>query len=80
MKQIITHATAITFFATLPAFAGHVADTNGDEVITFSELQAVLPDLTEEVFIQADTDNNGLLSEQEMLNAVDTGIIPPFES
>jgi len=51
-------------------------DTNGDGVMTIDEVQAVFPDVTAEAFAEADTDDDGSLTDEEMVSAQDQGLIP----
>ena len=46
-----------------PRFAE--ADTDGDGAISFSELQAVRPEVTEERFARMDRNGDGLITEEE---------------
>lgn len=68
---------ALTTFLTLPltAFAQGSADADGDGIVTLAELQAVYPDFSVEDFALADTDDDEMLSEDEMAVAVESGII-----
>jgi Ca2+-binding EF-hand superfamily protein len=67
MKRTIIALAALTFagsaFAQDTSFATADADQSGD--LTFTEVTAVLPNVTEEAFTAADTDGNGTLSEAE---------------
>lgn len=51
-------------------------DSNDDGVLTLSELQAALPDVTEDDFTAADVNADGGLSEEEMAAAQAAGILP----
>ncbi len=42
-----------------------VVDVDGDGQVTMEELQATMPDLTDEKFKEADEDESGSLSEDE---------------
>ena len=48
-------------------------DTNGDGLASLTELQALYPELTEEVFLEMDTDGDGLINDEEMAIAVGLG-------
>jgi Ca2+-binding EF-hand superfamily protein len=47
----------------------HIADADGNHEVTFEELKAVLPELTEEGFNRLDANNDNVLSEADL---------PPF--
>jgi Ca2+-binding EF-hand superfamily protein len=51
-------------------------DTNGDGVMTIDEVQAVFPDVTAEAFAEIDADNDGALSDEEMVSGQEQGLIP----
>ncbi|MCC4244057.1 hypothetical protein [Stappia indica] len=67
MKKTLIALAALTFAGTAYAqdtsFATADADQSGD--LTFTEVTAVMPNVTEEAFTAADTDGNGTLSEAE---------------
>lgn len=51
-------------------------DANGDGLVTYDELLAVMPDLNEEEFAVLDIDANGALDADEVAAAIEEGIIP----
>ncbi|HKK83928.1 MAG TPA: EF-hand domain-containing protein [Roseovarius sp.] len=51
-------------------------DTNGDGVMTIDEVQAVFPEVTAEAFAEADADDDGALTDEEMVSAQELGLIP----
>lgn len=55
-------------------------DTNGDGMMSFPEMQAGFPDMTEDMFTLVDTSGDGLLDPQEISDAVAAGLIVPSES
>lgn len=66
MRKILA-AAAIVAFAS-PAFAQldfDAVDVNADGVVTWEELQAAVPDATEEQFQAADLDGSGDLDREE---------------
>ncbi len=73
MKTITLIAAALT---AAPALAMTELDANGDGVLTINELQAVYPEMTEDQFLQADGDADGLITEEELATARETGLIP----
>ncbi len=60
------------------AFAQDAAiDVNGDGMYSFPELQAALPEMTEDEFVAVDTTGDGLLDADEIAVAEQAGILPP---
>lgn len=70
--------------ATFVAFSAHalsaVIDTDGDGKASFVELQSVFPELTEELFLEIDTNADGFVDDEEMMIAVETEMIPDIET
>lgn len=63
------------------AAAGLVAeqaplDADSDGLVTLAELQAALPEISEEVFVAADMDSSGALDEEEIARAIEMGLLP----
>lgn len=54
-------------------FATVDADVSGD--VTLEEIQAVAPDFTEDLYIQADLDASGSLDEAEYSTLVESGAL-----
>lgn len=51
-------------------------DANGDGVMTIDEVQAIFPDVTVEAFAEADVNNDGALTDEEMISGQEQGLIP----
>lgn len=51
-------------------------DADGDGLVTFEELVAAHPEVTEETFAAADTNVDGTLDEEELAAAREAGLIP----
>lgn len=70
--------------ATSVAFAAHAMsaqiDTDGDGKASFDELQKVFPEITEDVFLEIDTNADGLVDDEEMAIAVESEMIPDIET
>lgn len=71
MKSFATAITAALLLAATPALAQAPlnfadVDTDGSGELSFAELQAVWPDLTQDEFTAADLDANGSLSVDEL--------------
>ena len=55
------------------------ADTDGDGVVSFTEMLAVYPTLTEDGFSAVDTNGDGVVDDAEMTAAEQSGLIPATE-
>ena len=80
MTHIIKRLSAILAMGVLaaPALAQDAAiDVNGDGMYSFPELQAVMPEMTEEDFVALDSTGDGLLDGEEITVATDAGLLPP---
>ncbi len=51
-------------------------DINGDGMYSYPEVQAVMPEMTEEDFTVLDTSGDGLLDADEIAVAVEAGLLP----
>ena len=51
-------------------------DTNADGLLSLEEMQAALPDMTEELFILIDRTEDGLIDEVELAEAQDAALLP----
>ena len=60
-----------------PAFALTVSDidTDGDSLISFTEMAVMYPDLTEEDFGGVDTSGDSFVDETELAAALESGMI-----
>jgi len=68
---------ALTGFAAMAADSTFVAvDTNGDGALTMEEVSIAMPQATNEAFAAADIDQNGTLSEDEFVAALNDGVLP----
>jgi len=64
------------FFLTTAAFAQMAdVDMNEDGMVSFEELVAVYTDVTEEQFVEMDTNSDGSLDADEMNAAMDAGML-----
>ena len=70
-----TLTLAAVTFATA-SFAMSDADANGDKLLTMDEVKAAYPEVSEDQFMQADADSDGVLSEQELSDATQAGVLP----
>lgn len=80
MTHIKTLAAIAATALCLPAFAmGQSAiqvDTNEDGVLSLAEVQAVYPDMSEEMFATANLNGDGMLEGMEVKAAQEAGIMP----
>jgi len=73
---------ALTVAAVLlsaPVFALAIdaeTDLNADGLLSFSEMQTAMPELTEEMFILIDLTEDGLIDADELAAAEDAALLP----
>ena len=58
------------------ALAMDALDADGDGVITYEEMLAAVPTVTEEAFIAIDTNGDGTLDAEEYAAAEEAGTLP----
>ncbi len=75
MKTFVIALTAATI-GTAAFAAMEDVDTDGDGVVSFTEMLAVYPTLTEEGFGAIDTNGDGVVDAEEMTAAEEAGLIP----
>lgn len=70
---------AIGFLTATMAAAATIKemDSNGDGMVTFDELLAVMPGISEDRFRLMDTDADGIIDADELANAREKGLLPP---
>ena len=51
-------------------------DTDGDGMYSWPELQAAMPDMTEDGFTALDTNGDGMLDAEEIAAAAEAGTLP----
>ena len=74
--KLLTPVVLVTALAA-PAFAQDaVIDVNGDGMYSFPEVQAVLPEMTEDQFTTLDSTGDGLLDTDEITVGVNAGLLP----
>lgn len=52
------------------------SDANADGLLSFEEMQTVMPDLTEELFILIDRTEDGLVDADELAEAQEAALLP----
>jgi len=80
----MTSRTTLTLAAAalaLPglAWAADPADTDGDGLLSFDEVQAIAQQVNEEVFLELDSNADGALDAEELTQARKAGLIPLAE-
>ena len=74
--KLIAPIAVLTALA-MPAIAQDAAiDLNGDGMYSFPELQAVLPEMSDEDFTALDASGDGLLDAEEIAIGVEAGMLP----
>lgn len=80
MTNLKTFAAIATTALCVPAFAmgqsASSADSNEDGVLSLAEVQAVYPDVTEDIFMSADLNGDGALEDAEVQAAQEAGLMP----
>jgi hypothetical protein len=70
-------ATALIGMPALAMGAGvESLDTNADGMLSFTEVQAAWPEVTEDIFAQIDMNDDGLLDVDEVAAAQEAGVMP----
>jgi hypothetical protein len=72
---LISTAAAVTLAGTAFAQSAEI-DVNADGLYSFQEVQAVLPEMTEDTFGALDTNGDGLLDADEIAVGVEAGVLP----
>ncbi|SFS08339.1 hypothetical protein [Yoonia litorea] len=63
--------------AATPMFAQNAdIDINGDGMYSYPELQAFMPEMTEDTFAELDISGDGLLDAEEIAAGVAAGVLP----
>lgn len=68
---ILTLAAVVAASAAVAQMAD--VDQDGDGMVTYGEIVAVYPDVTEDQFAQLDTNGDGTLDDAEMTVAIEAG-------
>jgi ribosomal protein L18 len=73
----VAAGTLVAALIAAPALAAlSDIDTDGDSLASFAEMSVIYTDLTEAVFGEIDTDQDGFVNEAELTAAVDAGLLP----
>ncbi len=80
MTHVKTFAVIAATALCVPAFAmgqsATQADSNEDGVLSLAEVQAVYPQVTEDMFTTADLNGDGALEDAEVKAAQEAGLMP----
>lgn len=76
MKKIVIQAATIIALSATAISAQSEIDTDGDGLLSYNELLAAHPDMTEENFVAIDTNADGAVDADEMKVAGDAGLLP----
>lgn len=76
MRRTAVGAMMVALFAA-PAFALAVSDldSDGDNLISFTEMTVKYPDLSEDIFGEIDTSGDFFVDEAEFAAALESGVI-----
>jgi hypothetical protein len=75
-KNIILPTLALMIVAGTATAQAADVDVNGDGMYSFPELQAAMPEVTEEMFVTLDVTGDGLLDATEIEAGVQAGFLP----
>ena len=78
-KTILTFPAALIFMVGTAVAQDAAIDVNADGMYSFPELQAAMPDMTEEDFTALDVSGDGLLDADEITAATDAGVLPAMD-
>ena len=68
---------AVLIALVVPSFAQDAAiDINGDGMYSYPELQAVMPEMSEDDFATLDVSGDGLLDAEEIAAGTAAGLLP----
>jgi hypothetical protein len=70
-------ATALAALLSAGAALGQAetVDTDGDGMVSYTELLIVMPDMTEDAFVALDANADGMLDAEEFAAAQEAGLI-----
>jgi hypothetical protein len=73
MRNVVYLSAFATFVAVSAVAMTAEIDTDGDNLASYTELQVVYPELSQELFQKIDTDADGLVNDEEMAIAIKLG-------
>ena len=75
-KNITLPALALVVLAGAATAQAADVDVNGDGMYSFPELQAAMPEMTEDMFVTLDVSGDGLLDAIEIQAGAQAGLLP----
>lgn len=76
MKTIVFQAATIIALTATAVSAQSAMDTDGDGLLSYNELLAAHPEMTEESFVSIDTNADGAVDADELQAGVEAGLLP----
>ncbi len=76
MKKIVIQAATVLALTATAISAQSEIDADGDGVLSYNELLAAHPEMTEENFIAIDTNADGAVDADELKVASEAGLLP----
>ncbi|MEM9477066.1 MAG: EF-hand domain-containing protein [Pseudomonadota bacterium] len=76
MTKHILSAAAVLFIGAGAAFAVAEFDSDGDGMLSYAEMLAAMPTITEDTFAAVDTNGDGMVDEAELVAAQESGLVP----
>ncbi|MCK0121593.1 hypothetical protein MWU61_13660 [Loktanella sp. F6476L] len=73
--KFTTPAIALVMTAGAASAQAASIDVNGDGMYSFPELQAAMPEITEDAYVVLDVNGDGLLEADEITAAIEAGLI-----
>ena len=80
MSRVSIGALLAMLMATSALAMPDEIDTDGDGLASMAEIQAFYPEVTDALFVEIDTDEDGYVNDEELLAAVGAEIIPDPEA
>lgn len=76
MKKIVIQAATILALTATAISAQSEIDTDGDGLLSYNELLAAHPEMSEENFVAIDTNADGAVDADELKVASEAGLLP----
>lgn len=78
-KNCTVTALAIGLLGTTAFAQSAAVDTNGDGMYSLPEVQAAMPDMSQDDFVLLDANGDGLLDADEIAAGTEAGILPAMD-
>ncbi len=76
MKKIVIQTVTVIALSATALSAQSEMDADGDGLLSYNELLAAYPEMTEENFTAIDTNSDGAVDADEMKVAEEAGLLP----